>query len=232
MFQEEAVVNSRASLALIVSLLLIVFLSTQSFGGSTSNGSASNTVGNTSQQSTQTNRTGKVAQQAPDDRFDITTNDGVTYRKCRIVRVEPDGITFSHSKGVAKIEFPQLPEEYSEAYDYDPEAAEEYSLAAEERQAEFAARQQKENAQHGANSDNQEDQHVARISDTQGRYSVSFSVFIDDDPDIIFVPGYRYCNWIFMNNWRRCGVPWRPVPPWLPTPVRPPPKPIAPPRGR
>jgi hypothetical protein len=212
-------VNGRAFSALIISVLLIVFLSTPSFCGSTSN-----TVGKTSQQSSPTNQTGKLTQQAPDDRFDLTTNDGITYRKCKIIRVEPDGITFSHSKGVAKIEFPQLPEEYSEAYDYDPEEAEEYSIAAEERQDEFAARQQKDAAQHASDSDNQDEEPVARIAGTQGGYGASFYLMMDD-PVVVFVPGYGYRKWVFMNNLGRHGVPpWRPVGP-------PPPRPIVPPRG-
>lgn len=211
--------SNRASLALIISALLIVFFSTPSFCGDTSNISVSNTAVEASQQPTPTNQTGKLAQQASDDRFDITTNDGIIYRKCKVVRVEPDGITFSHSKGVAKIGFPELPEEYSEAYGYDPEEADEYSLAAEKRQAEFAARQQKEDAQHGAKSQSQERESGTPFTDKQywpwDTYNASFNLIIDDSA-VVVVPGYGYYNWFYMNNYGR-GMPWRPVRP--PRPV-------------
>jgi hypothetical protein len=212
-------VNSRASSALGTSLLLTVLVSTPSFCGDTASNSVSSTVGKTSLQPTPANQTVKVAKQVSAGTFDITVNDGTTYRKCRIIRVEPDGITLLHSKGVAKIEFPDLPEEYSEAYGYDPAEAEEYSLAAEKRQDEFAARQQKEGAQQGATSENQEEEPVVRIGGSQGGYSASFNLLIDD-PVIVYVPGYGYCNWIFMNRLGRRGPPWRPM--RFPRPIPPP----------
>jgi hypothetical protein len=57
---------------------------------------------------------------AQDERPDITTLNGTTYIRCKISRVEPDGISVFHSKGISKIPFPDLPEEMQKQYNYDP----------------------------------------------------------------------------------------------------------------
>ena len=51
--------------------------------------------------------------------FDLTTLKGVEYKQCEIIRVEPNGIIFMHSKGIAKISFENLPKEYQLKYGYD-----------------------------------------------------------------------------------------------------------------
>jgi hypothetical protein len=45
------------------------------------------------------------------------------YKGCKLIKVEADGITISHSLGVAKLLFTQLPPEMRKAYGYDPDAA-------------------------------------------------------------------------------------------------------------
>ena len=75
----------------------------------------------------------------------ITTRKGVTYENCRLLRVEPDGISYAHSRGIAKLFFSELPPEYATRYGYNPQAARDYSQTVQERQAQF--RQDQENIQ-------------------------------------------------------------------------------------
>ncbi len=86
--------------------------------------------------------TNAPAASEPDDRPDITTRSGVTYQRCKVQRVEPDGISVFHSKGIAKIPFPDLPEEYQKRYEYDPQEASEYSRKMAEARRRAAARRQ------------------------------------------------------------------------------------------
>jgi len=44
----------------------------------------------------------------------ITTVSGVTYERCRVTNVQPDGISISHSRGVATIPFTDLPQSIQE----------------------------------------------------------------------------------------------------------------------
>ena len=67
---------------------------------------------------------------------DMTTAKGKTYINARITRVEPDGISFSHAGGIAKIPFWELPEDMQKKYGYDPVKATEYHKKALTAQAE------------------------------------------------------------------------------------------------
>jgi hypothetical protein len=53
----------------------------------------------------------------------ITTLDGKTYQDCKILKVEADGITFSHAEGITKVLFPMLRPEVQKQYGYDPQKA-------------------------------------------------------------------------------------------------------------
>ncbi len=81
---------------------------------------------------------------AADDRPTITTRSGVTYERCKVRRVEPDGLNVFHSKGIAKIPFSELPEEYQKKYGYDAEQAATYSKQKAEARRRAAARRQAE----------------------------------------------------------------------------------------
>jgi len=76
------------------------------------------------------------------DRITITTLSGTVYERCKITRIEPDGISVMYAKGIAKIPFTDLPEEYQKEHGYDPERAEEYSHAAARSRADARQRQQ------------------------------------------------------------------------------------------
>ena len=56
----------------------------------------------------------------------ITTLRGATFRQCTIVRIYPDGVSFTHSKGAAKIQFTDLEPEWREELGYDSKKAAEY----------------------------------------------------------------------------------------------------------
>ncbi len=75
------------------------------------------------------------------DRVDITTKSGVTYSNCTIDRVEPNGITIFHSKGVVKIPFIDLPEELQSKYHYNSTNASAYTRAVNQRIAREQAQQ-------------------------------------------------------------------------------------------
>ena len=53
----------------------------------------------------------------------ITTLDGRTFQDCKILKVEADGITFSHADGITKILFPLLRPDLQKRYGYDPQKA-------------------------------------------------------------------------------------------------------------
>jgi protein disulfide-isomerase len=61
------------------------------------------------------------------NRVDITTRSGKEFKRCKITKVEPDGITVFYAKGIAKINFADLSDEYRTKYGYDQKKAEEYT---------------------------------------------------------------------------------------------------------
>lgn len=67
----------------------------------------------------------------------ITTLTGKTYRKCEIVRVHPDGVSFTHSNGAAKVLFMDLTPSLRGKLGYSPSKAAAY-------EKEIAARRQRE----------------------------------------------------------------------------------------
>lgn len=60
--------------------------------------------------------------------------EGRTYKNIKVTLVEPDGVTISHSAGVCKIAFPDLPKEWQEKYGYDPGKAAAYQQEVRERE--------------------------------------------------------------------------------------------------
>jgi hypothetical protein len=49
---------------------------------------------------------------------DMTNNEGKVFKDAKVTRVEPDGVTISHSGGVAKLFFWELPESVQQQYGY------------------------------------------------------------------------------------------------------------------
>lgn len=58
----------------------------------------------------------------------IVTLTGRTYRQCEIVKVHPDGVSFTHANGAAKVAFTDLSPEWRTRLGYDPAKAEAYRL--------------------------------------------------------------------------------------------------------
>lgn len=54
---------------------------------------------------------------------EITTLQGRTFRRCEIVRVHPDGVSFRHATGAARVLFSDLSPEWRSRLGYDPEKA-------------------------------------------------------------------------------------------------------------
>jgi cation transport ATPase len=86
---------------------------------------------------------------------DITTRDGTTYKHAEVTGVDADGLSITHSRGVAKVPFDNLPDALQKQYNYDPakvaadrQAVEEANkaeaarAAAEQREREQEARHQ------------------------------------------------------------------------------------------
>jgi hypothetical protein len=64
-----------------------------------------------------------TAAQDSDSLGTINTLDGRTYENCKILKIEADGITFSHADGITKVLFPLLRPELQKKYGYDPQKA-------------------------------------------------------------------------------------------------------------
>jgi len=74
---------------------------------------------------------------------EITTLTGKTYRQCEIVKVYPDGVSFTHADGAAKVLFTDLSQEWRERLGYDPAKAVAYELEqAERREKQAEARRE------------------------------------------------------------------------------------------
>jgi hypothetical protein len=76
---------------------------------------------------------------------EITTRDGKVYRIVKIEKVDPAGLTVSHSMaggglGIAKIPFAQLPPDWQKEYGYDPQAAAEFRSGEKQAAAQWANR--------------------------------------------------------------------------------------------
>jgi cation transport ATPase len=70
---------------------------------------------------------------------DITTRDGKTYKHAKVTGVDVDGLSITHSTGVIKVPFDNLPDALQKEYNYDPEKAAAARKAAEEAKEAEAA---------------------------------------------------------------------------------------------
>ncbi len=59
---------------------------------------------------------------APKNYGTITTREGKSFYECRVMRVYPDGVSFTHREGAAKIAFKDLPANLRSEFRYDPKA--------------------------------------------------------------------------------------------------------------
>ena len=73
---------------------------------------------------------------------DVTTLSGQTFRDVRLVRAEPDGVTWEHATGMVKVDFTDLPEPVRRAFHYDAGKAAAFVAAQTQAQAKSAAQAQ------------------------------------------------------------------------------------------
>ncbi len=77
----------------------------------------------------------------------ITTLHHKIYRQCEVVRVHPDGVSFTHANGAAKILFTDLPEAWRTRFGYDPAKAAAYECVINERRKQIAAERSRRDAE-------------------------------------------------------------------------------------
>lgn len=80
---------------------------------------------------------------------EITTLTGKTYRQCEIVKVHPDGVSFTHANGAAKVLFTDLSATWRERLGYDPVKAKAYQREQEERRQQQAETRRKHEEERG-----------------------------------------------------------------------------------
>ncbi len=81
---------------------------------------------------------------------DVTTLSGTTFHEVRLVRVEPDGVTWEHSTGMVKVDFTDLPEPVRRTYHYDARQAAAFREAQAQAQQQFDARARQAQREAGA----------------------------------------------------------------------------------
>lgn len=74
--------------------------------------------------------------------LDITTTKGVTYSNVTVKRVEPDGVSITHSTGISKIFFNELTPEDRERFHLDADRARAYNTIQQQRISAAAAKQE------------------------------------------------------------------------------------------
>ncbi|MFT5466674.1 MAG: hypothetical protein ACI8UO_001774 [Verrucomicrobiales bacterium] len=70
---------------------------------------------------------------------DLTTLAGRTYLEARVTKVFPDGVIIFHSKGVAKVGYTNLPNDWQERFEFDPEKAKAFAEIEAKRKTAFEA---------------------------------------------------------------------------------------------
>jgi hypothetical protein len=67
-------------------------------------------------------RTASVAPPSdPNNLGTINTLDSRTYHNCKLLKVEADGVTFSHDDGITKVLYPFLTPDLQKRFNYDPQ---------------------------------------------------------------------------------------------------------------
>jgi hypothetical protein len=141
----------------------------------------------------------------------ISTTKGKTYEDCRIFKVDPDGVMFSHRHGGAKILYSEMTSDSRNQFGYDPEKVAEYnkSIAAKnQKERELVAEYQIEiaKARAGAMAMN-----YMRSQWEQPQYAPAYSAWSDGSLVTPFYfggfgPAYgsSYNAWDPIN--RHCGI--------------------------
>src|SRR5438046_975889 len=67
--------------------------------------------------------------------FELTTLLGETFHACRIIKATPEAITVAHDKGVTKVPFDNLRDEWKVLFHYTPAKAREFLKEEQQRLA-------------------------------------------------------------------------------------------------
>lgn len=65
----------------------------------------------------------------------VVTRTGKTYQNCRVLQVSPDGVTFRHATGIARVLFVDMNEAGQEQFGYDPAKTKAYEAKVKEERA-------------------------------------------------------------------------------------------------
>ena len=76
--------------------------------------------------------------------FDMKTLRGKPYTDCKVLKVDPDGLFFRHSRGMAKLSFSDLPEDIRNRFDYDSEEADKFVKKHQAVMAEVAKKREQQ----------------------------------------------------------------------------------------
>ena len=104
--------------------------------------------------------------------LDITTRDGKTYKRAKVTGVYPDGLSITHSTGVTKVPFENLPDAIQKEYNYDPakvaasrKAADEAAKAAAQREREQIALRAEQETRRQADQRRQQETRLVAVAE-------------------------------------------------------------------
>jgi hypothetical protein len=67
--------------------------------------------------------------------YDLATTAGKTYHQCHMLKLELDGVSFKHTKGIAKVLFKDLTPQWRQHFGFDPAKARAHELKQQEDKA-------------------------------------------------------------------------------------------------
>jgi len=104
--------------------------------------------------------------------LDITTRDGKTYKRAKVTGVYPDGLSITHSTGVTKVPFENLPDAIQKEYNYDPakvaasrKAADEAAKVAAQREREQIALRAEQETRRQADQRRQQETRLVTVAE-------------------------------------------------------------------
>lgn len=115
-----------------------------------------------------------LTQFAAADALEIRTLSGKKYRACEIVRIHPDGVSFRHESGAAKVVYDDLPTDMRQKLGYDPQRAQTYRKEQQKKLMAAESARQKRDAELSAAMALAQQMELARLrgSEEQARAAI------------------------------------------------------------
>jgi hypothetical protein len=117
--------------------------------------------------------------------LDITTRDGKTYERAKVTGIYPDGLSITHSTGVTKVPFENLPDAIQKEYNYDPakvaassKAADEAAKAAAQRERERIALRAEQEARRQTDQRRQQETRLVPVAEHSKDYTMILVIAI------------------------------------------------------